>query len=172
MKNWMINLLQDNTTFLKTNKMGYKTKVISAFPCTGKSCYYRYSTDSIDSDSSKFSWIYKEDGEKERNPNFVEEYVRHIKVLKESGIARIIFVSSHEEVRKELIKQGILDILIYPNINTKHDHVLRICDRGGTDDPLASIVEDNWDEWITSCMNEENVIKIELQKGKYIGDVI
>lgn len=107
----------------------YKTAVISAYPCCGKSyvtrrgfCGYKI----LDSDSRNFSWIYskytdeeiKEYMDKhhvtieefreivgmykipERNPNFVKDYIEHI----EDNInkADIIFVSSHLEVRKAL----------------------------------------------------------------------
>ena len=68
-----------------------KTRIISAFPGTGKSYFHNnseYST--LDSDSSEFSWIINDDGDKVRNPNFPSNYISHIK--DNIGKADFIFV--------------------------------------------------------------------------------
>ena len=49
-----------------------------------------------DSDSSVFSWI-EVNGKKERNPDFLSDYIEHIKSL--IGKVDYIFVSSHGDVR-------------------------------------------------------------------------
>lgn len=67
---------------MKMNIMKPKTLIIAGFPGIGKS----YAVDVLrskglkvsDSDSSSFSWIMK-DGEKVRNPNFVRDYMEHIR---------------------------------------------------------------------------------------------
>ena len=42
-----------------------KTKIISAFPGTGKSYYHKnHPNTTLDSDSSQFSWLYDGDGNK------------------------------------------------------------------------------------------------------------
>ena len=52
-----------------------KTFIISAFPACGKTCAVKYlserGVDVLDSDSSKFSWITDENGNKVRNPRFI-----------------------------------------------------------------------------------------------------
>lgn len=69
------------------------TKIISAFPGTGKSYVYRKYINSdlkiIDSDSSKFSKEY-----------FPANYIEHIKRC--LGRYDIVFVSSHKSVRQAL----------------------------------------------------------------------
>lgn len=86
-------------------KKYYKTYVISAFPAYGKSyCFKKYQDKFtiLDSDSSEFSWIKDRNGNntKERNANFPQNYITHIK--NNIGKVDIIFVSSHETVRKAL----------------------------------------------------------------------
>ena len=109
-----------------------ETKIISAYPCCGKTYAFENYQDIysiLDSDSSEFSWIYrertddelqkiKEDLEsmlspinadkefervrhekiKERNPNFPNNYIEHIK--ENIGKVDYIFVSSHLVVRQ------------------------------------------------------------------------
>ena len=64
--------------------------IISAYPACGKTTYFnkhsKYAKGKgtrkiLDSDSSKFSWVYDEDGNKtdERDPNFPNNYIEHIK---------------------------------------------------------------------------------------------
>ena len=85
--------------------------VICAFPGCGKSVYYSLNSiyeghkngkKILDSDSSLFSWIYDNDGNKtsKRNPEFPGNYIQHIKNNLNSQ--DIIFVSSHILVRKAL----------------------------------------------------------------------
>ena len=59
-----------------------RTKIISAFPGTGKSYYHNKNKETtLDSDSSNFSWIKDENGNNttERNPKFPQNYIYHIK---------------------------------------------------------------------------------------------
>ena len=93
--------------------------VICGYPGIGKSWLYRNSElNVLDSDSSKFSWIYK-DGEKttERNPHFIDDYIGHIKANLID--ADIICVSTHLEVRQALEKEHINFVTVYPDINEK-----------------------------------------------------
>jgi len=56
-----------------------RTRIISAFPGTGKSYYHnKHKETTLDSDSSNFSLVV-ENGEKKRNPDFPENYIKHIK---------------------------------------------------------------------------------------------
>ena len=48
-----------------------RTKIISGFPGIGKSYYHKLHPETtLDSDSSEFSWIINEFGDKIRNPEF------------------------------------------------------------------------------------------------------
>jgi hypothetical protein len=163
-------------------------KIISAFPACGKSTYYKewsqYSEENIwrkrvngeqvynnmglpvgekilDSDSSLFSWIYDENGNKtnERNPDFPNNYIRHIKKHMETD--DIIFVSSHKVVRDALKENDIPYILIYPSINMKDEWIRRFKERGN-DKSFIEFQKDHWDEFITDMMNETYPEKIQL----------
>mgnify|MGYP000294488544 CR=1 FL=1 len=59
------------------------TRIISAFPATGKSFYFKHTgLEVLDSDSSLFSWSEPE----VRNPEFPQNYINHITFLiDESG---------------------------------------------------------------------------------------
>lgn len=131
--------------------------VISAFPACGKSYYFnkhsKYAENAtgtlkiLDSDSSQFSWIYDENGNKttERNPEFPKNYIDHIKDHLDSE--DIIFVSTHESVRQGLCDAGIEFVLLYPE-NTGTNKELwksRMIQRGNTE----AFIEDqmkNWDD--------------------------
>ena len=107
------------------------TKVISGFPGVGKS-YLFNNTDLkvLDSDSSNFSWIKDSEGRntKERNPDFPQNYIDHIK--KNIGKVDIILTSSHDVVRKALKESCIDYILVHPNIRAKEEYIERYTQRG------------------------------------------
>ena len=155
-------------------------KIISAFPACGKSTYYRewsqYSPENVwrrknngeqvlnnlgepcgekilDSDSSLFSWIYDENGNKTdvRNPDFPNNYIQHIKDHMETE--DIIFVSSHKTVRDALRENNIKYTLIYPDREGKFEWLTR-CRNRGNDESFITFIDNNWDKFITE-MEEE-----------------
>ena len=165
-------------------------KIISAFPGCGKSTYYKewsqYSPENVwrrhnngeqvyrffepdipvgekilDSDSSLFSWIYDENGNKTdaRNPDFPNNYIQHIKDHLETE--DIIFVSSHKSVRDALRENNIEYTLIYPNRSMKEDFMNRFKERGNTES-FIKFQDDHWDEFITEMENETFPIKVVL----------
>ena len=57
-----------------------RTKIVSAFPGMGKTTYHKNNPKTtLDSDSSGFSWVINESGEKVRNSEFPQNYINHIK---------------------------------------------------------------------------------------------
>lgn len=125
-----------------------RTRIISAFPGTGKSFYHKkhqYTT--LDSDSSMFSWV-TENGEKKRNPDFPNNYIQHIK--ENIGKYEFIFVSSHKEVRKALLDNCIFFYLIYPREDKKGDYLQRYKERGN-EAGFVKLLDANWDTWIKEC---------------------
>ena len=143
--------------------------VISAYPACGKSTLYRefaksandpFSLKILDSDSSRFSWIYDANGNKtdERNPKFPENYIRHIqKHLKD---ADVIFVSSHEIVREALSKADIPFISIYPKdtiVNMK-EWERRFLNRGNTQSFIQFQME-HWSEFIDALEKDKRPFK-------------
>lgn len=145
---------------MNTNKER-TTLVVSAYPASGKTYSYKNykgvapNGDEIiilDSDSSKFSWIYK-DGIKtnQRNPNFIEDYVNHIK--KNIGKVDIIFVSSHKEVRQALRDSNIKYFMIYPMLDMKEIIINRMIQRGN-DEKFIEFQKEHFEEFIKEIINE------------------
>lgn len=131
------------------------TKIISAFPGTGKTFYHsKHPETTLDSDSSNFSWILDENGSKTnvRNPDFPNNYIQHVK--ENIGKYEFIFVSSHKEVRDALIKNNIFFYLVYPSINRKNEFIQRYKDRGNTES-FIKLVDDKWVEWISDIEWED-----------------
>lgn len=138
--------------------------VICAFPGSGKSVFYQtFSTYEghkngkriLDSDSSEFSWIKDENGNKtnQRNPEFPLNYIKHIKA--NLNTQDIIFVSSHELVRRALHDANIPYINIYPrdNITNMKEWRNRFIQRGNSQS-FIDIVMTNWSNWIKDMEND------------------
>lgn len=152
--------------------------IISAFPACGKSYYYnKYSVYSnhatrdhdsglkiLDSDSSEFSWIIDEEGNKVRNPEFPQNYIDHINEKKETE--DIIFVSSHDEVRRALNDAGIRFFLIYPSLWLKDFWLETVKNRktGINSESFVNMLNENWKKFIRGIEESfmENCIKIEI----------
>ena len=141
-----------------------KTLIISAFPCCGKT----YATEKLnqmgftvlDSDSSEYSWNYVPDGydstghveyNKERNPNFPQNYIQHIK--ENIGKVDLIFVSSHKIVRDALIEAKINFTCVFPPESAKEQWVGKAFLRG-SDNNFCKMIADNWDEWFNEIYQD------------------
>lgn len=134
-----------------------QTFVISAFPACGKSYCFNNHQDKfsmLDSDSSEFSWVKDIDGKNttERNPNFPQNYIEHIKA--NIGKVDVIFVSSHEVVRKALAENNIKTLIVYPNKNLKDEWIRRFKERGNNEG-FIKFISDNWDKFIDDIENED-----------------
>lgn len=140
--------------------MKRKTFVISAFPGCGKSTAYmklKSELDVLDSDSSTFD-----------KKDFPNNYIKHIE--DNMGKVDIIFISSHETVRKALIEKGIPFYVYYPSKERKKEF-LELYERRGNDDNFIKILNNNFDNFIDSIENDksENSIKIKLNnEGDFI----
>lgn len=151
------------------------TKIISAFPGCGKTyCFNKYKDSDIkilDSDSSEFSWIKDDKGNntKERNPEFPENYINHIKA--NIGKVDIIFVSSHDVVRRALKDNDLNYYMIYPDINCKEEYITRYRNRGN-DEKFISFIDKNFNSFIEDISKEEFPHKITLLSNETIDDVI
>lgn len=157
------------------------TKIFSIFPACGKTwlCEHQedYDLKILDSDSSKFSWVYLDDGNngwrKERNPDFPANYIRHIK--ENIGKYDYIFVSSHASVRDALDKEEINFTIVYPEQKCEAEWVGRcfIRDKRGESGCSADVIYNNWIQWILECIetgiDHEEII---LQPGEYLSDYL
>jgi hypothetical protein len=108
----------------------------------------------LDSDSSEFSWIKDENGinTKERNPDFPNNYIEHIK--SNIGKVDVIFVSSHEVVRKALAENNIKTIIVYPGKELKEEWIRRFKQRGNNEG-FINFISSNWDKFIEEIGNED-----------------
>lgn len=158
--------------------MDKNTKIISAFPCMGKTYVYNnkkqiFGTNNIkilDSDSSKFSWITDDNKQKIRNPDFPSNYIKHIK--DNIGKVDYIFVSSHKEVRDQLLLNNIDFYLIIPNKSLLVDIMIRSMDRNDSKDFTDNLIN-NWDNWLDEIHKDKRIKnKIILNKNEYISDII
>ena len=148
--------------------------IVSGFPAVGKSFLTEHAIDNyiVDSDSSNFSWIKDSDGNntKERNPEFPKNYIKHIKKLRKE--ADIVLVSSHENVREALIKNGLEFIIALPHIDCKEDWIKRLVKRNSPQS-FIDLISKNWEEWIIE-LNEfivdNEVGYIELWENEYLFD--
>lgn len=131
------------------------TKVISAFPACGKTYVYENNKDLaiLDSDSSEFSWVKDNEGNntKERNPYFPQNYIDHIN--ENLGKVDIIFVSSHDIVRKALYDNTIYYTLVYPDKSLKDEWIQRFKDRGNNEG-FINFISANWDSFIDDIESE------------------
>jgi len=129
---------------IETNKM--RTRIIAAFPGIGKSTFHKNNpTTTLDSDSSEWSWVTFENGTKEGNPEFPQNYIKHIK--SNIGKYEFIFVSTHAEVRKELLDNCMFFYWISPHDGRKKEFMKRYVERGN-DDPFVKLLDANWSDWI------------------------
>jgi hypothetical protein len=180
------------------------TKVIAAFPACGKTHCFNHKEDCIvlDSDSSKFSWIYRKRTNEELNilkkeweavPHMLDG-TSYIELLKDKeikvrnpdfpknyiehikdniGKVDYIFVSTHEEVRKALSEAGIDFTLVFPMQTLKAEWVGR-CFLRGSDEKFCQLIADNWDDWLLQMEEEvvHNRKHYRLQSCEYLSDAL
>ncbi len=144
-------------------------KVWSVFPLCGKTyCTNKLGIDAVDSDSSQFSWIEK-DGKKVRNPDFPRNYIEHIKDAINKH--EYVFVSSHQEVRAALEKEGIPFALVYPNRRLLSTWIERYKKRDINGFPIQVLI-DNWDKWHDELDKQHCYMRIILNHDEYLSDVL
>lgn len=139
-----------------------ETLVVSGFAGTGKSYYVNYGEGNdympqgfaIDSDSSKFDKKY-----------FPNNYIEHIK--NNIGKVKIIFVSSHKEVRDALVKNGIDFTLVYPELKLKEEYIERYKIRG-SDDGFINFISDNWNDFIMDLRYQKGCKHLVLKESEFM----
>lgn len=107
---------------------------------------------------------------KVRNPNFVEDYINHIK--ENIGKVDIIFVSSHLEVRQALQDNNIEYITVYPYKNCLCEWVGRMYLRGNEDEFIDKQIH-MWDKNMDNIENEPHGKElIRMKSFEHMNDVI
>lgn len=133
------------------------TKVICGFPGIGKS-YTFNKQDELgvkisDSDSSKFSKIKDSEGNLVQNPDFPDNYIKHIITLINEMNTHYILVSSHHDVREALANAHIPYTVIYPTKDMKDIYIQRYQDRGSPEKFIAFLTS-KFDEFVEDCEND------------------
>ncbi len=151
------------------------TRIISAFPACGKTFLHNkagkgYTT--LDSDSSKFSWVLDREGQPTsiRNTDFPNNYITYIK----SNIGKVdyIFVSSHKEVRLALEAAGLRYATVQPDTSLKAEWLGRCWLRNNADQFLR-VLNQNWDVWtnlIDIQQDYDNIASVVLKSGEHLED--
>lgn len=135
-----------------------KTYIICSFPGCGKTTAYiklkdRYKV--LDLESLFFD-----------KKEFPKNYVQKIK--DEIGKVDIIFVSSHEKVRKSLQDEGIEYLLYYPSIERKEE-MIRLYERRGNEGSFIELMTLHFEHFLESVKNDETPNKICLEnEGDFI----
>ena len=154
-----------------------KALIISAFPGMGKSHYFRnnscYSFDNelverpgnriLDSDSSDFSWVKDENGNNtlDRNPEFPENYIRHIKCNLYNK--DIIFVSSHKQVREALEREGLDYAIVYPDKKLKY-HLLERYEKRGSSQAFIKLMLESFDSFVDQIEEETFPVLVKINE--------
>lgn len=155
--------------------------VISAFPGCGKTYFYNKYKDTnpniriSDSDSSQFSWVLDENGKSTgvRNPEFPSNYIKHIKDLIREGV-KLIFVSTHKDVRDALEEAGIKYVLVYPNRDVK-DVFIGYYKQRNSPDKFIELMENKWDDFIDGCSDAEktsSILPLEVTSNEGLSSII
>lgn len=130
-----------------------KPHIISAFPGTGKTRYCELSESALDLDSSGYS---------------KQDYIPAIISNMNSG--KTLLVSTHENVRSQLLDQGIPFLLVYPEIELKSEYLDRYRQRGSSPQ-FMDLMNHNWKDFILSCINQSECVHIVLKSGEYLSDI-
>lgn len=152
-----------------------KTRVVSAYPCCGKTWAFENLKDKysmLDSDSSKFSWIFDDEGVNthKRNPDFPANYIQHIK--DNIGKVDYIFVSTHLVVREALEKAGIDYVTVYPKMTAKEEWLERMRKRGNNEEFIES-QSHFWKERMMDIITEPHGSELfRLGGNEYISDLM
>lgn len=147
------------------------TKVISAFPGTGKSYFVsiaRQKTNVADLDSGDYTLGYDSDG-KVRNPDFPNNYLLAIK--EHIGKVDLLFVGCQPEVIAVLRKASIPFTLVYPERGLKAQYVNRFRERKNQQ-PFIDLLSKNWELFLDFLEDQKDCERIVLGSGQYISDVV
>lgn len=136
-----------------------KTRIISGFPGVGKTYFAQNSEYRVlDSDSSKWS---KKEG-------WATNYVNFIREQQNLGSWDYILVSTHKEVREELVNQGLYFTLIIPLISSRPKY-LRLYEERGSSVNFINLMKEQWIPWITDCRLQEGSFKrVHLSAGESV----
>lgn len=125
------------------------TRIYAGFPGVGKSHLFKdVASKGIkisDSDSSQFSWVIKDDGTKERNPEFPQNYIKHIQSLINQKYD-VVLVSTHDVVINALKEAGVPFAVVRPVPKLKDVYLDRYRQRG-SDEGFINLMNNKWEDF-------------------------
>ena len=135
-----------------------ETYIISAFPGCGKTTTYKKlckEYNILDFESSMFD-----------KKDFPKNYVSELK--EKIGVVDIIFVSSHDDVRKMLRDENIKYYVYYPSIKRKKE-MIALYEGRGNDGSFIDLMNMHFENFISTMENDESENKICLEnEGDFI----
>lgn len=146
-----------------------RTKIISAFPGTGKTFYTKeHFLTTLDLDVMHYKWSWDKTF---RYPNleFPNNYIQAIK--ENIGEYKYILISTHIEVLDALFESCLYFYLVYPNLWDKSDYMKRYSQRESNSEFIEHI-DKYWNKWIEKLQdisyNEDGCCGIELNSSDYL----
>ena len=147
-------------------------QLICGFPGVGKSHFHRAAPPFTvrDSDSSAFGWGAGPTPNPTRDPNWVVDYIAHIKACLMTPEVTHVLVSSHQEVRAALVAEGMPFILVYPGPSLKEEYIQRYIARGNNPAFVTKLVS-FYEVFIEGLMSQKGCEHLILKSGQYLSDV-
>lgn len=152
---------------VKQNNMKIDSKIISAFPGTGKTHYCNF--DRSQYDPTPYGYCIDSDSSKFDKSNFPANYIEHIK--SKIGKHPLIFVSSHKQVRDALVLEGLPFNLVYPDITLRSEYLDRYRQRGSSGQ-FIDLIDRNWTNWISELEQQTGCDHVVLMSGQYISNIM
>lgn len=121
----------------------------------------------FDSDSSSFS----------KDPSFPKNYVDYIEECQRIHPVSIQFVSTHDAVREEMARRGLIFTVISPVEGLKQDFLRRYVERGSPD-AFVELMDERFDDFVASCDRTDYlpkgsaVVKIPAENPSMLADII
>lgn len=148
--------------------------IVSGFPGVGKTSAASKNRDIEDCESSSFHYTTKVDAlgvmTREENPNWVTEYVDHIKKLASIVGYPYILVSSHADVLDEMDRRGLPYLIVAPRRDAKDVYLSRYLKRGDCVAFIRNIAQ-HWDEWL-DALDKRDAPVIHLDANQVLADIL
>lgn len=134
------------------------TKIVSAFPGTGKT----YACENLNGIIELEGWRY-------HGSDFPDNYVSAIKDTTPNF--QYVLISTNKEVLDKLEEEDLDFSIVYPSTQLKTEYLERYATRGSSID-FMEMLQDNWEKWINELEERENTLKIQLEQGEYLSSLL
>lgn len=158
--------------------MENKCVIIAGFPGVGKSAVVSYPISVYDVESSIFHWAKAEDGTKELNLLWPENYISAIERIAEAPNVTHVLVSTHKEVIEGLLENHDI-VVVAPTSAQKNDYLQRYLRRGSSAEFIATM-DRNFEKYLSELSywptdeseSGHHLTVIRLYQGQYISDIL